>query len=485
MNNDKPGVYIKTFGCQMNEYDSEKMFRLLSDTYRPVETESEASLVIVNTCSVREKAEHKLFSLLGELTELKQSRPELIIGVGGCVAQQEGKQIVSRSPAVDFVVGTHNLSLIPSLAKNARAGTKRQIAVDYREEWEELPEEFDSFVTPTEDINRPGVTSAGISSSAILAGNVSPVRALVAIQRGCDKNCSYCVVPTTRGPEVSRAPQEILREIRAKVAMGAREVLLLGQTVNSYGKDLSPRYSFTRLVKEIAEIDKLLRIRFTSPHPAEVKPDFIELFATVPQLVSHIHLPLQSGSDRILKLMRRNYRLERYLEIVSALRERVPEIAITSDVIIGFPTETEAEFEMTLQVLEQVRFYSTFSFMYSPRPNTTSLTSFSAEQQLSETVKKQRLLRYQKRQEQIAMEILSSKVGTTLPVLVEGGNKHISSLIRGRTPENVLVEFEGEIENVGKLIDVQITGSSRGMLRGTMAGVTNSTENFISGENYG
>lgn len=416
----KPGLYVKTFGCQMNEYDTEKVVELLAGSHEAVESPENAEVVFVNTCSVREKGEHKLFSLLGSLRELKRERPELVIGVGGCVAQQEGQAILKRNTAVDFVVGTHNLSLVPSLVQSVREGRGAQVAVDYREEWEDLP----TFGTLDEASARPG-----------------SVRALVAIQRGCNKRCAFCVVPTTRGPEVSRDPREILRETRLKARAGAKEVLLLGQTVNSFGRDLSPRYPFERLIREIAEIDGIRRIRFTSPHPAEVRPEFLDLYRDVPQLCPHIHLPLQSGSDRILKLMNRNYRTGRYLEIVDSLRERCPEIALSTDIIVGFPTESTADYEQTLEILERVRYHVVYSFKYSRRPNTVAISSFAEVEEIPVRESHERLLRLQALQDEISRELNAARVGTVAEVLVEERPQRVSSSASGRIPQNTPIEI--------------------------------------------
>ncbi len=420
----------------MNEYDSEKVFQLLATKYSAVQDAAQADVVFVNTCAVREKAEAKLYGLFGKFRELRRQNPDVIIGIGGCVAQQEGEKLLKRCREIDFVVGTHNLSLIPSLIEDARvSGGRRQVAVDYRDEWEELPEEFDSFP------QIPGVQEGGKTSS--FGAYYSPVRAMVAIQRGCNKRCSFCVVPTTRGPEVSRDPAEIEREVRLKVRMGAREVLLLGQTVNSYGLDLAPRFPFANLIRSLAKIPNLLRIRFTSPHPAEVRPDFIELYGEVPTLCPHIHLPLQSGSDRVLKLMNRNYRTKRYLEIVESLREKVPEIAISSDFIIGFPTESDADFEQTLNLIEQVRYCSSYCFKYSPRPNTQALDAFNDQDQVPKSVVEERFNRLQALQERISLERNSSLVTKEVEVLVEGWSSNISSLLKGRTQANTIVELRG------------------------------------------
>ncbi len=451
----QPGVFVKTFGCQMNEYDSEKMLQLLSSQYRAVSSAEEAEVVLVNTCSVRDKAEHKLFSLLGLLAEMKASKPSMVIGVGGCVAQQEGARIAKRNKSVDFVFGTHNLSLVPDLVAKAKAGAEVQIAVDYRDEWEELPDEFDAA---------PRVE--GESRGAFGLHN-TPVRALVAIQRGCDKMCSYCVVPNTRGTQVSRSLAEIEKEVRLKIRAGAREVLLLGQTVNSYGIDLEPRVRFEALIRRLAEIEGLQRIRFTSPHPAEVRREFIELYGSIPQLCPHIHLPLQSGSDRILKLMNRNYRRERYLRIVDQIRSRVPNIAITSDIIVGFPTETEEDFEQTLAIMREVKYSSSYSFKYSTRPHTTAKENFSAEEEIPNSIAGERLTRLQELQCEHSEEFNRQWLGQRVDVLVEGHNKKLS-FMRGRIPQNTLLEIVEGAAKPGETVSVRVTHSSPNALRGVV-----------------
>lgn len=450
----KPGVFIKTFGCQMNEYDSQKMLTLLEGTHVPVDSEDQAEVVIVNTCSVREKGEHKLFSLLGRLRDLKKEKENLVIGVSGCVAQQEGQSIIKRNSAVDFVVGTHNLSLVPSLVKGVREGRSAQVAIDYRDEWESLPKDFDAVPRSVQE-----------AKSTFSITN-TPIRALVAIQRGCNKKCAFCVVPTTRGPEVSRPADEILREVKTKIRLGAKEVMLIGQTVNSYGRDLTPRYPFERLIRDLAEVEGLERIRFTSPHPQDVRPEFLDLFSDVPQLCPHIHLPLQSGSDRILKLMNRNYRMKRYYEIVDSLKSRCPEITISSDFIVGFPTETDADFEATLDAMKKVRYNASYSFKYSIRPNTVAKDNFVSDQEVGEEVAKARLKQLQELQEELSLEYNRAQVGRELEVLVEASSTNKSELLRGRTPQNTLVEIEGLNFNVGDTVRVKIEHVGAYGLRG-------------------
>jgi tRNA-2-methylthio-N6-dimethylallyladenosine synthase len=431
----------------MNEYDSEKMLAGLGSEYTRIEEPGSADLILINTCSVREKAEHKLYGLLGRMAQLKEKRPEVIVGVGGCVAQQEGRNILSRSKAVNFVVGTHNISLVPSLVSQAQSGGERAVAIDYREDWEDLPLDFDSA---------PLAQNQEIAFGS--AYNKS-VRALVAIQRGCSKHCSFCVVPTTRGEEVSRNPQEIIREITLKVRLGAKEVMLLGQTVNSYGKDLSPRLRFHELVRQIAEIPGLERIRFTSPHPAEVKPEFIELFGEVPCLCPHIHMPLQSGSDRILKAMNRNYRVARYLSIIDELKTRVPDISITTDIIVGFPTETDEDFEQTLNVMKTVGYSLSYSFKYSERPNTTAATKYDKSEHVSAAVQKERLTRLQALQDGLSLQDNQRWLEKPTKVLIESQGDNANQFF-GRIPQNTRVELHSPDLKVGQLVDAKIVNAT-------------------------
>lgn len=437
---EKPGVYIRTFGCQMNEYDSQKLARILEQDYDVVDNPESASLILVNTCSVREKPENKLYSLLGQVKKLKSNRADVMIGVGGCVAQQEGDSIVKRSDAVDFVFGTHNLSLVPSLIERRRETGRPQVAVDYRDEWEELP--------------------LGLQGG-------SRVSSLVSISRGCNKNCSYCIVPTTRGKEVSRAVDEILREARIAVARGAREIVLLGQTVNSYGLDLIPRVKFVDLLERVAAIEGIERIRFTSPHPQEIKKDFISLVCDSPKICRHVHMPLQSGSDRILKLMNRNYRRARYLDIIGEMRARVPDMGITTDIIVGFPTETDEDFRQTLEVMEIVQFQNSYSFMFSKRPGTPAA---EMDGEIAPEVSLQRLQELQALQNDLCQIVLQSWVGKVVEVLIDGPSKADGSILQGRTSQNITVNLAEAYNwlSPGDIVPVFIDHAARFTLRGSV-----------------
>ena len=432
-----PGVFVKTYGCQMNVYDTEKILKVLENRYRAVTSPEDAELVILNTCSVREKPEQKLYSVLGELKELRQTRPDLMIGVGGCVAQQEGDRILGYGRGVDFVFGTHNISLVPALIDRFQSGMGPQIAVDYRDDWEDLPLGFAG----------PGRVSVFVS-----------------VSRGCNKNCSYCIVPTTRGPEASRALDEIEREIKIAVHRGAKEVVLLGQTVNSYGLDLNPRKKFVDLLERVSAVSGVERIRFFSPHPQEVRKDFFELIANNPKICRHIHMPLQSGSNKILKAMNRNYRREKYLQIIEGLKQAAPDISITTDLIVGFPGETDQDFEDSMELLELVRFDQSYSFGFSPRPGTEAE---QLEEQVPDHVKAERLKRYQQRQDEITKESLQSWVGRTAEVLLDGPSSQDPQALQGRISQNILVNLKrsDRLLEPGMFVNVRITEAARFTLK--------------------
>jgi tRNA-2-methylthio-N6-dimethylallyladenosine synthase len=444
---DKQGVYIRTFGCQMNEYDTQKLYKILEKDYRPVDAPDKADLVLINTCSVRDKPEQKLYSILGELKGIKRdARPEMMVGVCGCVAQQEGENIIKYGRGVDFVFGTHNLSLVPSLIQLRKKGAPPQVAVDYREEWEDLPLGF-AEVDPTRN------------------GQKQHITAFISISRGCNKNCTYCIVPTTRGPEVSRTIEEIEREVKIAVHRGSKEIVLLGQTVNSYGRDLSPRISFVELLDRVGNIDGVERIRFTSPHPQEVRQDFIDCVVSNPKVCRHIHMPLQSGSDVILKAMNRNYRREKYLSIIRALKERVPDMAITTDIIVGFPGETEQDFKDTLEIMDIVGFENSYSFAFSSRPGTPAA---EMKEVLSHEEKLARLQQLQARQEAITSEKLDSWVGREAEVLIDNVNQHRDGCFQGRISQNFMLNFDKPFDglSIGSVVPVRVTGRKRFTLVG-------------------
>jgi len=437
----KQGVFIRTFGCAMNEYDSQKLYKILEKDYEPVDAPEKADLVLINTCSVREKPEQKLYSMLGEMKGLRRERPQMMVGVCGCVAQQEGENILKYGRGVDFVFGTHNLSLVPSLIQLRKNGAPPQAAVNYREEWEELPLGFAEH-----DSSKHGQSGR--------------ITAFISISRGCNKNCTYCIVPTTRGPEVSRAADEIEREVKIAVHRGTKEIVLLGQTVNSYGLDLAQRVSFVELLERVSAISGVERIRFTSPHPQEIRRDFIECVVSNPKVCHHVHMPLQSGSDRILKAMNRNYRRDKYLGIIEALKGRVPDMAITTDIIVGFPGETESDFQETLDLMDIVQFEHSYSYAFSPRPGTQAA---AMQDSLSHEQKIERLKIVQAKQEQHTNARLATWVGRESEVLIDNRNRFDESCFQGRIPQNFMVNFAKPYEGLalGSIVKVKITEQKR------------------------
>ena len=433
------GLYLETFGCQMNVSDSEKIVTLLKGLgYRAVSDPSLADLILLNTCSVRAKAESKVYDYLGRYRLRKQQNSRLIIGVGGCVAQQEGERLLKKVPYVDLVFGTHSLHLLPELVRAAERGERRSMT---------------DFIDTETRLNLfPGADDTG------------ELTRFVTIMQGCDNFCSYCIVPYVRGREISRRSAEILSEIREMAGNGVREVTLLGQNVNSYGLKSSGELQFAALIREIAAIDGIERIRFTTSHPRDISPELVACFAGIPKLCGHIHLPAQSGSDRILGLMNRGYSRSEYLATVAALRKARPGLAVTGDIIVGFPGESEDEFEATLSLLEEVRYADLFSFLYSERPETTA-AAFPG--QLPRAVKQERLDRLQRRQREITREICAALVGTTQQVLVEGVSRRGDQLT-GRTDANRVVNFPGDPGTIGQVAAVTITRSYPNSLLGEL-----------------
>lgn len=427
----KKKLYIRTYGCQMNAYDSERIKCLLENEYECANSTLDADLIIINTCSVRKKPEEKLLAVLGTLKPLKQNKKSLVIGVGGCVAQQYGEEIFKKAPHVDFVFGTHNLSLIPEFIKDAESG--HHVNVNYREKWEDLP------------VVNPYKGALSIS---------------VAISRGCNNKCAYCIVPQTRGPEVSRPSNQILEEIEASAAQGTKEVLLLGQCVNSYGSDLSEDITFEKLLEKISKINGIERIRFTSPHPKHITDEFIDLVCSNPKICRHIHLPLQAGSNRVLELMNRKYTKEHYLELVDKIRRKVPDMAFTTDIIVGFPTETESDFLETVNVVEKVGFVNSYSFIYSPRPNTKSL-EFTDNISYSEKLGWLNFL--QDRQYEVSARVLKDFIGKETSILIDGYSKKDSSCFKGTNSQNITVNLSNDYSNLklGCIVNVKVKDISR------------------------
>ncbi len=427
-----PRYKILTWGCQMNEEDSEQMGLYLQERgYEPTDRLEDADVVLLNTCSVRRKPEDKVFSTLGQLRKLKERKPHMVIGVCGCMAQLRAQEIKERAPHVDMIVGTAHVSQVGALLDEVLQ--KRRLAMRL-----ELPERKGAIVTdiPERKVDRK-----------------PKLKAFVPIQYGCDKFCTFCIVPITRGRERSRPTADIIDEIKRLAERGTKEVILLGQTVNSYGKNLlEGRVPFARLLKLINDIDGIERIRFTSPYPRDFRDDLIEAIATLPKVMEQVHLPLQSGDNEILKAMRRLYTAEQFEEIVHKLRERVPNIAITTDIIVGFPGETEEQFENTLRVVERLRFDGAFMFAYSPRPGTPAA---QMENQIPRAVKQERLERLIELQNRITCEINASQVGRVFEVLVEGPSQKDPTKLAGFTRENKMMHFVGSPDLVGKIVKVR------------------------------
>ncbi|SFO13329.1 tRNA-2-methylthio-N6-dimethylallyladenosine synthase [Nitrosospira briensis] len=438
-------LYIKTFGCQMNEYDSDKMADVLHDAGGMEKTDNpaEADVILFNTCSVREKAQEKVFHDLGRVRHLKTSNPNLLIGVGGCVASQEGAAIVKRAPYVDLVFGPQTLHRLPQLISARQSTGRPQVDISFPE-----IEKFDHL---------PPARTEGVT-------------AFVSIMEGCSKYCSFCVVPYTRGEEISRPLDDVLTEIASLAGQGIKEVTLLGQNVNAYRGVL--KYGeegefadLALLLEYIHEIPGIERIRYTTSHPREFTPRLIKAYETLPKLVSHVHLPVQSGSDRILAAMKRGYTSLEYKSIIRRLRAARPDISLTSDFIIGFPGESEADFEATMKLVEAMNFDGSFSFIYSPRPGTPAAGLVDTT---SHEVKLERLQRLQEKVEEQAQVISHSMIGTTQRVLVEGQSRKHAHELCGRTDNNRMVNFPGHPEKIGRFIGVKITSALSHSLRGEM-----------------
>ncbi len=433
-------LYIKTFGCQMNEYDSARTADLLAAAhgYERTEIPEQADLLLVNTCSVREKAQEKVFSQLGRWREWKQKRPDLIIGVGGCVASQEGAAIQTRAPYVDLVYGPQSLHRVPYLVEKAKRSRKHQLDISFPE-----IEKFDALPEPRAE----GPT------------------AYVSIMEGCSKYCSFCVVPYTRGEEFSRPFDDVIAEAAALADQGVREVTYLGQNVNAYRGPMHDGglCDLALLISYTAAIDGIDRIRYTTSHPAEFGANLIEVYDDTPKLVSHLHLPVQSGSDRILRLMKRNYTVAEYEDKVSRLRAIRPRLSLSSDFIVGFPGETDADFEATLDLVRRVGFDNSFSFIYSPRPGTPAAELVD---DVPMTVKKIRLKKLQSLIEAQAGETSRGMIDSVERILVEGPSKKDPRQLSGRSENNRVVNFPGAGDLIGRFADVRITEALPNSLRG-------------------
>jgi tRNA-2-methylthio-N6-dimethylallyladenosine synthase len=437
-------LFIKTFGCQMNDYDSDKIADVLraSEGITLTDKPEDADIILFNTCSIREKAEEKVFSDLGRVRPLKLAKPDLIIGVGGCVASQEGASIFRRAPYVDVIFGPQTLHRLPELIAARRASGRMQMDISFPE-----IEKFDSLPAP----------------------QVAGGSAYVSIMEGCSKFCTFCVVPYTRGDEISRPLDDVMRDIRGLAAQGVGEITLLGQNVNAYAGDLEDGETadLAYLIRTIAAQEGIQRVRYMTSHPREMTPRLIELFGDTPKLANHLHLPVQCGSDRVLAAMQRGYTALEYKSIVRKIRALRPDISITSDFIVGFPGETESDFEATMKLIEDVQFDMSFSFLYSPRPGTPAA---EMADEVSYETKMARLKRLKTRIDELENAYSEKMVGTVQRVAVEGISKKDERELAGRTDNNRVVNFAGPAELVGRFVEVKILAVSMHTLRGELAG---------------
>ena len=435
-------LYIRTFGCQMNEYDSDKMADVLraQGPLEKTDNPEEADVILFNTCSVREKAQEKVFHDLGRVKHLKQANPDLIIGVGGCVASQEGDAIVARAPYVDLVFGPQTLHRLPQLIAERQRSGRSQVDISFPE-----IEKFD---------NLPPARVEGSS-------------AFVSIMEGCSKYCTFCVVPYTRGEEVSRPLDDILTEIAGLTEQGVKEITLLGQNVNAWQGEITrhggEHGDFAFLLECVAEIPGVERLRYTTSHPREMTPRVFEAYEKIPKLVGHLHLPVQSGSDRVLAAMKRGYSVLEYKSVVRKLRAARPDLSLSSDFIVGFPGETEEDFEKTMRLIDEVGFDFSFSFVYSARPGTPAA---DLDDPVPQQTKLRWLSRLQKRIEEQAMVISEAMVGRTERILVEGRSRKSSAELAGRTENNRVVNFAADERLIGEFVNVRITAALPHSLRG-------------------
>lgn len=433
-------LYIKTHGCQMNEYDSDKMADVLAQSHglKLTDNEQEADVILINTCSIREKAQEKVFSQLGRWKKLKQAEKPVVIGVGGCVASQEGDAIIKRAPFVDLVFGPQTLHRLPKMIDDVQARQKPVVDISFPE-----IEKFD---------NLPEPKKTGAS-------------AFVSVMEGCSKYCSFCVVPYTRGEEISRPFDDVIAEVASLAIQGVREVNLLGQNVNAYRGQMhdGSTADLALLIDYIAEIDGIDRIRYTTSHPVEFTTRLADAFAHVPELAGFLHLPVQSGSDRILSAMKRGHTALEYKSKIRRVRQARPGISISSDFIVGFPGETDADFDDTMKLIEDLRYDQSFSFIYSARPGTPAA---SLPDDVGMETKKKRLQKLQSTINGFAAEISASMIGSTQRILVEGHAKKDASELSGRTENNRVVNFPGNERLIGGFADVRITDAYSNSLRG-------------------
>jgi len=445
----KGKLFIKTHGCQMNEYDSDKMADVLAASHglELTDSENEADVILVNTCSIREKAQEKVFSQLGRWKKLKADGRKVVIGVGGCVASQEGEAIIKRAPYVDLVFGPQTLHRLPDMIDSVRNNGKPAVDITFPE-----IEKFDSL---------PAAGAKGPS-------------AFVSIMEGCSKYCTFCVVPYTRGEEVSRPLDDVVAECAGLAVQGVKEINLLGQNVNSYDGELHEggRADLALLIHYVAAIDGIERIRFTTSHPVEFSASLIEAFGEVQKLANYVHLPVQSGSDRVLAMMKRGHTVLEYKQKIRRLREQRPDISLSSDFIVGFPGETERDFENTMKLIEEMNFDQSFSFIYSARPGTPAA---SLADDTPMEVKKERLARLQALINGQALDISKGMIGSVQRILVEGFSKKDSKQLAGRTENNRVVNFDGHPRLIGQFAEVTITEALNNSLRARIVSVDDSS----------
>jgi len=435
-------LFLHTYGCQMNQYDSERIAQVMGrGGYVQTDRIDDADLILLNTCSVREKSEQKVYSILGRWKEFKEERGDVIIGVGGCVAQQEGERLLKKVPHLDLVFGTQNIHKLPDIVEQVRMLHRRPVEIAF-------------YRDPSYMEDPDGRTQ------------VQGAKAFVTIMQGCNKVCSFCIVPHVRGREVSRPSEKIISEIESLVRQGVKEVMLLGQNVNSYGKLSAGEISFAELLRRVDAVEGVERIRFTTSHPQDLSPELIDAFATLAKLCKHLHLPVQSGSDSVLTRMRRGYTRREYLDRLLRLQARASGVALSTDIIVGFPGETEEEFVDTLELLTQVGYDEIYSFMYSPRPQTVSGKIFKDD--VPNEIKKDRLTRVQSLQREISLRKNRQKIGHVEEILVDGRSKLKNGQIMGRTDTNRIVNVEGPETLIGKFVPVRITGATATSLLGEL-----------------
>jgi tRNA-2-methylthio-N6-dimethylallyladenosine synthase len=449
-------LYIQTYGCQMNQYDSERIVQVMARAnYTLTQEPANADLILLNTCSVRDKAEQKVYSALGSWRELKRQKSTVVIGVGGCVAQQEGDRLLKRVPHLDLVFGTHNINKLPEMIEQVQSAHARPVEIAF-------------YRDPSYMEDPDGTTY------------VQGAKAFVTIMQGCNKVCSFCIVPHVRGREVSRPSQKILAEIESLAAQGVKEVMLLGQNVNSYGKTSAGEIHFAELLHRVNAIEGLSRIRFTTSHPQDLSLELIEAYATLDKLCQHLHLPVQSGSDSVLLRMRRGYTGREYLDRIDRLRQRCPEVALSTDIIVGFPGESDGDFERTLELLRGVEYDEIYSFMYSPRTQTVSAKLYNDD--IPEETKKDRLKQLQSFQQKISLRKNKEKIGRIEEVLIDGHSRLKKGQVMGRTRTNRIVNLMGRENLIGQLVNARIIAATVNSLVGELSVQATTSEIQAQGE---